>query len=139
MLENPIDNQFWPFQRMPVKSARCESIRRCWSLAKSRDAKGKVKAVRKVFLEKLLSFSQGIWTFYTNNGQGITGHNCFNPLPLNHRIRKKYVSYMLESFLTGETYRDSKDPILTELHMVEVEQQEKRMTVKMGACYFLEQ
>ena len=46
---------------------------------------------------------------------------------------------MLESFLTGETYRDSKDPILTELHRVEVDKLEKRRTVKMGACYFLEQ
>ena len=48
-------------------------------------------------------------------------------------------NYMLESFLTGETYRDSKDPILTELHRMEVDKLEKRRTVKMGVCYFLEQ
>ena len=40
--------------------------------------------------------------------------------------------------MTGETYRDSKDPILTELHRMEVDKLEKRRTVKIGVCYFLE-
>ena len=39
---------------------------------------------------------------------------------------------MLESFLTWETYRDGKDPILTELHRMEVDKLEKRRIVKMG-------